>query len=190
MLLKDSLPPVSEKPVDLTAVLAASPPEPSEILYSTINAVEDGNEPPPEGYYAFVEAPNAEPPRVRPPPYTFTPVDCKEDLNRTPHGSMFNICGDLNKGTIPRNPMGQNVLGTPYPFELIRNMTLKYLSRTLPILKADETLPKVAQLQEDIISQNAARILKTGFSHENKGSVIVVHIVISIILTKTEQSFS
>lgn len=34
-------------------------------------------------------------------------------------------------------------------------MTLKYLSRTLPILKADETLPKVAQLQEDIISQNS-----------------------------------
>lgn len=33
-------------------------------------------------------------------------------------------------------------------------MTLKYLSRTLPILKADETLPKVAQLQDDLISQN------------------------------------
>ncbi|KAL1501987.1 hypothetical protein ABEB36_007203 [Hypothenemus hampei] len=112
-------------------------------------------EPPPEGYYAFVESPNAEPPRVRPPPYTFAPVDCKEDLNRSPHVSIFNICGDLNKGTIPRNPMGQNVMGSPYPFELIRNMTLKYLSRTLPILKADETLPKVAQLQEDIISQNS-----------------------------------
>lgn len=40
--------------------------------------------------------------------------------------------------------------------ELIRNMTLKYLSRTLPILKADETLPKVAQLeqQDDLLSQN------------------------------------
>lgn len=34
-------------------------------------------------------------------------------------------------------------------------MTLKYLSRTLPILKADETLPKVAQMQDDLlISQN------------------------------------
>ncbi|KAK9884260.1 hypothetical protein WA026_005208 [Henosepilachna vigintioctopunctata] len=39
--------------------------------------------------------------------------------------------------------------------ELIRNMTLKYLSRTLPILKADETLPKVAQLQEDSTSLNS-----------------------------------
>ncbi|CAH2015294.1 unnamed protein product [Acanthoscelides obtectus] len=51
--------------------------------------------------------------------------------------------------------MGQNVFGAPYPFELIKNMTLRYLSRTLPILKADETLPKVAQLQQDeLISQN------------------------------------
>ncbi|XP_044264537.1 uncharacterized protein LOC123011246 [Tribolium madens] len=111
-------------------------------------------EEPPEGYYAFVESPNAEPPRVRPPPYTHAPTDCREDDTKSPHASAFNLCGDLNKGTIPRNPMGQNVLGSPYPFELIRNMTLKYLSRTLPILKADETLPKVAQLQDDLISQN------------------------------------
>nr|CAI5819700.1 unnamed protein product [Callosobruchus analis] len=104
---------------------------------------------PPEGYYAFVESPMAEPPRVRPPPYTHAPIDCPEgDGHRV-------LCGDLNKGTIPRNPMGQNVLGAPYPFELIKNMTLRYLSRTLPILKADETLPKVAQLQQDdLISQN------------------------------------
>ncbi|XP_066149345.1 uncharacterized protein spz6 isoform X1 [Euwallacea fornicatus] len=114
-----------------------------------------GIEDPPEGYYAFVESPNAEPPRVRPPPYTFVPIDCKEDLNRSPHASLFNLCGDLNKGTIPRNPMRQNVLESPYPFDLIRNMTLKYLSRTLPILKGDETLPKVAQLQDDLISQNS-----------------------------------
>ncbi|XP_019865609.1 uncharacterized protein LOC109594811 [Aethina tumida] len=111
-------------------------------------------EEPPEGYYAFVESPNAEPPRVRPPPYTPAPIDCREDEDKTPHVSPFNLCGDLNKGVIPRNPMGQNVLGSPYPFELIRNMTLKYLSRTLPILKADETLPKVAQMQDDLISQN------------------------------------
>ncbi|KAH1001133.1 hypothetical protein HUJ04_013384 [Dendroctonus ponderosae] len=114
-----------------------------------------GADEPPEGYYAFVESPNAEPPRVRPPPYSFTPVDCPEDASRSPQGSVFNLCGDLNKGTIPRNPMRQNVLGSPYPFELIRNMTLKYLSRTLPILKADETLPKVAQLQEDAVAQNS-----------------------------------
>lgn len=30
--------------------------------------------------------------------------------------------------------------------ELIRNQTLQFLSKTLPILKADDTLPKVAQI--------------------------------------------
>ncbi|KAJ8936600.1 hypothetical protein NQ314_012215 [Rhamnusium bicolor] len=98
------------------------------LLYSTsLEAGENSSaesEEPPEGYYAFVESPNAEPPRVRPPPYTHASVDCREDEDRTPH------------------------------VELIRNMTLKYLSRTLPILKADETLPKVAQLQDDLVSQN------------------------------------
>lgn len=125
--------------------------EHSSTTYSTTSST---SEEPPEGYYAFVESPNAEPPRVRPPPYSYAPVDCKEVKDKTPHMSYFNLCGDLNKGLIPRNPMGQNVLGSPYPFELIRNMTLKYLSRTLPILKADPTLPKVAQLQDDLISQN------------------------------------
>ncbi|KAF5300881.1 hypothetical protein FQR65_LT09043 [Abscondita terminalis] len=128
-------------------------------IYSRVAAIvqtppTSQQEEPPEGYYAFIESPNAEPPRVRPPPYTYPPVDCKEDDN-SPHALYFNICGDLNKGSIPRNPMGQNVLGSPYPFELIRNQTLKYLSRTLPILKADETLPKVAQFQDDLISDNS-----------------------------------
>lgn len=72
-------------------------------------------EEPPEGYYAFVESPNAEPPRVRPPPYVHANVDCREDEDKTPHVSPFNLCGDLNKGSIPRNPMGQNVMGSPYP---------------------------------------------------------------------------
>lgn len=31
---------------------------------------------PPEGYYAFVESPNAEPPRVRPPPYIDSDKEC------------------------------------------------------------------------------------------------------------------
>lgn len=123
--------------------------------YSVVHCGKNDIQEPPEGYYAFVESPNAEPPRVRPPPYTYVPIDCREDDSRSPQGSPFNLCGDLNKGNIPRNPMGQNVLGSPYPFELIRNMTLKYLSRTLPILKADDTLPKVAQLQDDYISQNS-----------------------------------
>lgn len=33
--------------------------------------------------------------------------------------------------------------------ELIRNQTLKFLSKTLPVLKADDTLPKVTQIPED-----------------------------------------
>ncbi|XP_060529279.1 uncharacterized protein LOC132703809 [Cylas formicarius] len=114
----------------------------------------EANEPP-EGYYAFVESPNAEPPRVRPPPYSYAPIDCKEEENRGNPVADFNLCGDLNLGVIPMNPMGQNVLGYRYPFMLIRNMTLKYFSKTLPILKMDNTLPKVAQFQEDLVSQNS-----------------------------------
>lgn len=33
--------------------------------------------------------------------------------------------------------------------ELIRNQTLKFLSKTLPVLKADDTLPKVTQIFAD-----------------------------------------
>ncbi|XP_030560053.1 uncharacterized protein LOC115762092 [Drosophila novamexicana] len=110
----------------------------------------DYGEEPPEGYYAFVESPNAVPPRVRPPPYTFINADCKDvATGRKSAVSVHNICGDLNKGQIPRNPLGQNVLGEPYPFELIRNQTLKFLSKTLPVLKADDTLPKVTQIIRD-----------------------------------------
>lgn len=39
--------------------------------------------------------------------------------------------------------------------ELIRNQTLKFLSKTLPILKADDTLPKVTQvIENDLIDNN------------------------------------
>jgi hypothetical protein len=44
---------------------------------------------------------------------------------------------------VPRTP-GQNILGVSYPFELLKNKTLDFFSRTLPILKADDTLPKVS----------------------------------------------
>ncbi|XP_030380865.1 uncharacterized protein LOC115628788 [Scaptodrosophila lebanonensis] len=109
-----------------------------------------GESEPPEGYYAFVESPNAVPPKVRPPPYTFVNVDCKNVApGKKSAVSVHNICGDLNKGQIPKNPLGQSVLGEPYPFELIRNQTLKFLSKTLPVLKADDTLPKVTQIIRD-----------------------------------------
>lgn len=72
-------------------------------------------EEPPEGYYAFVESPSAIPPKVRPPPYTHVNIDCKDHAARKAYVSVNNICGDLNKGQIPRNPMRQSVMGEPYP---------------------------------------------------------------------------
>ncbi|EAT35683.1 AAEL012164-PA [Aedes aegypti] len=107
------------------------------------------SEEPPEGYYAFIESPSAVPPKVRSPPYTHINIDCKDATNPKPYVSANNLCGDLNKGKIPRNPMRQSVMGEPYPFELIRNQTLKFLSKTLPVLKADDTLPKVTQIMPD-----------------------------------------
>lgn len=87
---------------------------------SRLEQIED-DETPPEGYYAFIESPNAEPPRVRPPPYNEIDVDCKTEEVRAPHASYTNLCGDLNKGAIPRNPMGQNVMGTSYPLYVLTN---------------------------------------------------------------------
>jgi hypothetical protein len=105
-------------------------------------------EEPPEGYYAFVESPNAEPPKVRPPPYIDSDKECY-DTGKQGKGfvSIHNVCGDLNKGYIPRNPMMQNISGSSYPFAIIRNHTLRFLSKALPILKADNSLPKVAKVQ-------------------------------------------
>jgi len=43
--------------------------------------------------------------------------------------------------------MGQNILFQPYPFELIKNKTLHFLSRSLPFLKDDiDSIPKVVKL--------------------------------------------
>ena len=67
---------------------------------------------------------------------------------------MDNLCGDLNKGYLPLNPIGQSILGVSYPFELIKNKTLDFFSKTLPILKADDTLPKVAKYQDSHIMYN------------------------------------
>ncbi|CAG9804743.1 unnamed protein product [Chironomus riparius] len=112
------------------------------------NEVESGENDTPEGYYAFIQSPSSFPPTVKPPPYQSINRDCIDFKNTKPIVSPNNLCGDLNKGKIPRNPMGQNVMQEAYPFELIRNQTLKFLSKTLPILKADDTLPKVTQIVE------------------------------------------
>ncbi|RVE42265.1 hypothetical protein evm_013073 [Chilo suppressalis] len=110
------------------------------------NAADADSDDPPEGYYAFVESPNATPPRVRPPPYRKVDVECAEAGDSKPHVTAHNLCGDLNRGDIPRNPMGQSVDGEPYPFELIRNHTLRFLSRALPALRNDDSLPRVTRL--------------------------------------------
>ncbi|CAH2098529.1 unnamed protein product [Euphydryas editha] len=117
---------------------------------------QDESKEPPEGYYAFVESPNATPPRVRPPPYRQVAAECASSGDRA-HVSANNLCGDLNRGVIPRNPMGQNPNGEPYPFELIRNHTLRFLSRTLPVLRADEALPRVAHVEHVEHAQHAQR---------------------------------
>ncbi|XP_068965472.1 uncharacterized protein spz6 isoform X1 [Bombus flavifrons] len=112
-----------------------------------VDSTTESNEPP-EGYYAFVKSPNAEPPKVRPPPYIDSDKECY-DTGKQGKGyvSIHNICGDLNKGYIPRNPMNQYFNGSSYPFALLKNHTLKFLSKALPILKADDSLPKVATVQ-------------------------------------------
>ncbi|XP_061705069.1 uncharacterized protein LOC133516250 isoform X3 [Cydia pomonella] len=120
--------------------------EPATLAPAAEPRADEAVDEPPEGYYAFVESPNATPPRVRPPPYRQVSAECPEVSVTKPHVSAHNLCGDLNRGIIPRNPMGQNPNGEPYPFELLRNQTLRFLSRTLPVLRADDTLPRVAHV--------------------------------------------
>ena len=113
----------------------------------------------PQGYYPFEESPARIPPIVRKPPYLQTQVKCPGAGGETgslsrQEQTLDNLCGDLNKGYLPVNPIGQNVLGVSYPFELIKNKTLDFFSKTLPILKADDTLPKVAKYQDSYIMHN------------------------------------
>ena len=95
---------------------------------------------------------------ARKPPYLQTQVPCPglegAGLGSAQEQTLDNLCGDLNKGYLPVNPIGQNVLGVSYPFELIKNKTLDFFSKTLPILKADDTLPKVAKYQDSHIMYN------------------------------------
>lgn len=79
------------------------------------NEVDNETENPPEGYYAFIQSQSAFPPTVRPPPYQPVNRDCPDHLNQKPYVSANNLCGDLNRGKIPRNPMGQNVMAEIYP---------------------------------------------------------------------------
>lgn len=45
-----------------------------------------------------------------------------------------------------------SVMHALFVSELIRNRTLDFLSKTLPVLKADDTLPKVTQISDDPVN--------------------------------------
>ena len=93
---------------------------------------------------------------MRKPPYLQTQVHCPGVENAYQEQTLDNLCGDLNKGYLPLNPIGQNVDGVSYPFELLKRKTLAFFSKTLPILKADDTLPKVAKYEDSHIAYNPA----------------------------------
>ncbi|XP_057373930.1 uncharacterized protein LOC130694846 isoform X2 [Daphnia carinata] len=120
----------------------------------------------PDGYFPFEESPTRTPPKVRRPPYAQADVDCPGiDSPAAGDGgvqSLDNLCGDLNKGYIPKSPLGRNVNGHSYPFELIRNKTLDFFSSTLPILKADKNLPKLAKYEDfDVVDRNDQQMWKS-----------------------------
>lgn len=109
----------------------------------------------PQGYYPFEESPAKIPPKVRKPPYLQTQVNCPGvGGSGNNEQTLDNLCGDLNKGYLPLNPIGQNVEGVSYPFELFKAKLLEFFSKTLPILKADDTLPKVARYEDNHITNS------------------------------------
>lgn len=72
-----------------------------------------------EGYYAFEEAPSKymRPPQVRKPPYMRSNIPCpsgEEPYSKRP-SPKYTLCGDLNRGFIPMNPLGHDFSGEPYP---------------------------------------------------------------------------
>ncbi|KAJ2944890.1 hypothetical protein O0L34_g1781 [Tuta absoluta] len=165
-----------ESPTPFTpAAPVANPAAAAEPRVDPVAAEDPATEEPPEGYYAFVESPNATPPRVRGPPYRQVATECAgagvAGGEVRPHVTANNLCGDLNRGLIPRNPMGQNPSGEPYPFELIRNHTLRFLSRTLPVLRADDTLPRVAHLSQPPVYTSASVDTHNSLEERSKRSL-------------------
>ncbi|RWS09747.1 hypothetical protein B4U79_08883 [Dinothrombium tinctorium] len=111
----------------------------------------------PPGYYAFEKAMkiNGVPPRVRKPPYVPADIPCPGAVKTGQFSPRDTLCGDLNRGFVPLNPMKQAVAGQPYPFEIIKNKTLYFLAQTLPFLKNDiNNIPKVAKLSPASFSNN------------------------------------
>eukprot|EP00095_Tigriopus_kingsejongensis_P002176 maker-scaffold1021_size70145-snap-gene-0.13 protein:Tk02176 transcript:maker-scaffold1021_size70145-snap-gene-0.13-mRNA-1 annotation:"PREDICTED: uncharacterized protein LOC100160712" len=85
-----------------------------------------------------------------------TQINCPGVGNLVQEQTLDNLCGDLNKGFLPLNPIGQTVEGVSYPFDIFKSKALEYFSKTLPILKADDTLPKVAKYEDNHIAYNPA----------------------------------
>ncbi|UYV62038.1 hypothetical protein LAZ67_1007589 [Cordylochernes scorpioides] len=113
------------------------------LLASTTRGSESPRYSPEDGFYAFESGtPKDRPPRVRKPPYLRSGVPCPTESTGNPRDTL---CGDLNRGVIPLNPMGQSFRGDPYPFQLIKNKTLEYMGKLLPYLTSDPRLPQVAK---------------------------------------------
>ncbi|XP_013776121.1 uncharacterized protein LOC106460911 [Limulus polyphemus] len=101
----------------------------------------------PEGFFPFEEASTRyqTPPKVRKPPYVIGDGPCPGVDFKGRFPPKYSLCGDLSRGFIPQNPMNQFSADDPYPFDLIKTKTLKFLSAALPFLKQDPKIPKVAR---------------------------------------------
>ncbi|XP_076333389.1 spaetzle domain-containing protein 6 [Tachypleus tridentatus] len=101
----------------------------------------------PKGFFPFEEASTRyqTPPKVRKPPYLIGDGPCPGVNFEGRFPPKYSLCGDLSRGFIPQNPMNQFSADDPYPFDLIKAKTLKFLSTALPFLKEDPKIPKVAR---------------------------------------------
>ena len=68
------------------------------------------------GYYAFEKAQrNNLPPRVHSPPYRQLSVPCPGMINDKYLDNKDTLCGDLNRGFVPLNPMNVVIQNQHYP---------------------------------------------------------------------------
>lgn len=79
--------------------------------------------------------------------------------------------------------------------ELIRNQTLRFLSKALPVLKADDTLPKVTQIQQDDLPDGFAgdygsnRVdRRMGRSYRDAAAAVVAADELPVILAAKKRS--
>lgn len=120
------------------------------------------------GHYAFEVAPHLEPPQYpKKPPYQLSSSTCSGLNLFNAFSANDTLCGDLNSGFIPQNPLQQVFDGQPYPFELIKNKTLNFFAKALPVLKSEyESIPKVARLAPAASQVLNPTSIKSTLSHE------------------------